>query len=61
MNGKEVIKALEKRGWKVLRSQGSHYRLGKGSLRVTVPIHGNKTLGKGLLAAIERQSGVKFS
>ena len=29
MDGKKVIKALEKQGWKILRSQGSHYRLGK--------------------------------
>ena len=60
MNGKKVITTLQNEGWKILRSQGSHYRLGKGSLRVTVPVHGSKDLGKGLLAAIERQSGVKF-
>ena len=61
MNGKKVISTLEKKGWKILRSHGSHYRLGKGSLRVTVPVHGSKDLGKGLLAAIERQTGVKLS
>lgn len=61
MNGKQVIKSLQKEGWKILRSQGNHYRLGKNSLRATVPVHGNKGLGKGLLAAIERQTGVKLS
>lgn len=61
MNGKKVIKTLQKEGWAVLRSHGSHYRLGKSSLRVTVPVHGSKDLGKGLLAAIERQTGVKLS
>lgn len=61
MNGKEVIKTLQKEGWTILRSQGSHYRLGKSSLRTTVPVHGTKDLGKGLLAAIERQTGVKLS
>jgi len=61
MNGKAVIKMLQKEGWKLLRSQGSHYRLGKGSQRVTVPVHGAKDLGKDLLAAIERQTGVKIS
>lgn len=61
MNGKKVIKILQKEGWKILRSHGSHYRLGKDSLRVTIPVHGNKDLGKGLLAAIERQTGVKIS
>lgn len=61
MNGKAVIKSLQKEGWKILRSQGSHYRLGKNSLRVTVPVHSSKDLGKGLLAAIERQTGVKLT
>ena len=60
MNGKTIIKILQKKGWKILRSQGSHYRLGKHSLRVTIPVHGSKDLGKGLLAAIERQTGVKL-
>lgn len=61
MNGKAAIKILQKEGWEILRSQGSHYRLGKSSLRVTVPVHGHKDLGKGLLSAIERQTGVKLS
>lgn len=61
MNGKQVIKKLEKEGWKILHSQGSHYRLGKEQKRTTVPVHGNKDLSKGLLAAIERQTGVKLT
>ena len=61
MSGKKVIKILQKDGWAILRSQGSHYRLGKNSLRITVPVHGHRDLGKGLLAAIERQTGVKLS
>lgn len=61
MNGKTVIKILQKEGWSILRPQGSHYRLGKESLRVTVPVHGSKDLGKGLLNAIERQTGVQPS
>lgn len=61
MNGKQVIKKLEKEGWKILRIQGSHYRLGKENKRTTVPVHGSKDLGKGLLTAIERQTGVKLS
>lgn len=60
MTGKEVIKLLEKNGWSVLRVNGSHYRLGKDDLRTTVPVHGSRDLGRGLLAAIERQTGVKL-
>ena len=60
MTGKEIIKQLEKYGWEVLRVSGSHHRMGKGNLRTTVPIHGNRDVGKGLLAEIERQTGVKL-
>lgn len=60
MNGKKVIKLLEDNGWEILRTQGSHFRLGKGNKRTTVPIHGARDLGRGLLAEIERQTGVKL-
>ncbi len=60
MTGKEVIKILERHGWPVLRINGSHHRLGKGELRTTVPVHGKRDIGKGLLAAIAKQTGVKF-
>lgn len=60
MNGKEVIKILESNGWEVLRVNGSHHRLGKNDLRTTVPVHGARDLGKGLLTAIEKQTGVKL-
>jgi predicted RNA binding protein YcfA (HicA-like mRNA interferase family) len=60
MTGKEVIKLLESNGWKVLRTNGSHFRLGKDGLRTTVPVHGKRELGKGLLATIEKQTGVKL-
>ena len=42
------------------RTNGSHYRMGKKSRRTTVPVHGKKDLGKGLIKAIERQTGVKL-
>ncbi len=60
MTGKEVIKILKEHGWEVLRISGSHHRMGKNGLRTTVPVHSNRDLGKGLLAEIERQTGVKL-
>lgn len=60
MNGKKVIKILEAQGWKVVRVNGSHFRLKKGTLCTTVPIHGHRDLGIGLLRAIEKQTGVKL-
>ncbi|OGT57422.1 MAG: hypothetical protein A3F43_00125 [Gammaproteobacteria bacterium RIFCSPHIGHO2_12_FULL_42_10] len=61
MTGKEIIKLLEQHGWSVLRINGSHYRMGKGSMRTTVPVHGKRDLGKGLISAIEKQTGVKLT
>ncbi len=60
MTGKQVINILKDNGWQILRVSGSHHRLGKGKKRTTVPIHGKRELGRGLLAAIERQTGVKL-
>lgn len=60
MNGKQVIKKLKECGWMVLRIEGSHHRMGNGPKRTTIPVHGNRDLGEGLIAAIERQTGVKL-
>jgi predicted RNA binding protein YcfA (HicA-like mRNA interferase family) len=62
MNGRQVIKRLEAAGFRVARIEGSHHILVKdGHPRsVPVPVHGSKDLGHGLLAAIERQSGVSL-
>jgi predicted RNA binding protein YcfA (HicA-like mRNA interferase family) len=60
MNGKEVVKILKENGWEVLRVKGSHCRMGKGSKRTTVPLHAARDIGKGLLKAIERQTGTSL-
>jgi predicted RNA binding protein YcfA (HicA-like mRNA interferase family) len=51
VTGRELIKALEKRGWSLLRIQGSHHIYGKAghNVRLSIPIHGNKPLKLGLL------------
>lgn len=58
MNGRQVIKLLEKEGWKLDRIAGSHHILAKDGKAVPVPVHGTTDLGKGLIAAIQRQTGV---
>ncbi|MGH8533762.1 MAG: type II toxin-antitoxin system HicA family toxin [Gammaproteobacteria bacterium] len=60
MNGKEVIKRLKEAGFIVVRSQGSHFRLARGAIKVSVPVHGRRDLKPGTLASIERQSRVKL-
>ncbi len=61
MNGKQVLKILSENGWHILRINGSHHRLGKGKLKTSVPVHGKRDLGVGLIKAIEKQTGVKLT
>ena len=62
MHGKHVIAKLEAAGWTLARIEGSHHIMEKaGAPRaVPVPVHGLRDLGAGLLAAIQRQTGVKL-
>jgi len=58
LSGKEIIKTLEKIGYRQIRQRGSHIRLScPGRKFVTVPNH--KTIGRGLLRKILRD--VKIS
>ncbi len=51
VSGKEFAKALEHHGWSLLRVEGSHHIYGKAGnmARLSVPIHGNQALKRGLL------------
>ncbi len=51
LSGKEFAKILEKHGWILRRIHGSHFVYGKeGRIeRISIPIHGNTPLKKGLL------------
>lgn len=57
ISGKKTIKTLEKIGFQVIRQKGSHVRMKHEDNRVvTIPLHGNKNLGKGLLRKILRDT-----
>ena len=45
-SGEEILKLFRKAGWTVLARKGSHVKMGKGTLRETIPMH--KELAKGL-------------
>jgi predicted RNA binding protein YcfA (HicA-like mRNA interferase family) len=51
VSGRELARLVERRGWQLLRVNGSHHIYGKpGSIvRLSIPIHGNKALKTGLL------------
>lgn len=60
MTGHEVIAKLKAAGWSLNRVRGSHHVLTKDGQAVPVPVHGARDIGAGLLAAIQRQTGVKL-
>ena len=60
MTGQEVIARLKAAGWALDRVAGSHHVLVKDGKAVPVPVHGKRDLGAGLLAAIQRQTGVRL-
>jgi len=51
VSGREFARAVERRGWTLLRVSGSHHIYGKSgsTVRLSVPIHGSKPLKTGLL------------
>ena len=61
ISGKEFAKILEQHGWRLLRINGSHHIYGKqGSIvRLSVPIHGNTPLKKGLLAHLMKLADIE--
>jgi predicted RNA binding protein YcfA (HicA-like mRNA interferase family) len=57
--GAEVVRALQKAGFVIVRISGSHQRLVYSESRaVTVPVHGAKALKRGTLQSILRQAGL---
>ena len=57
VSGNKLIKALTKIGFEAVRQKGSHVRMKHQDNRiVTIPIHNNKSLGKGLLRKILRDA-----
>ena len=59
MTGREVIKLLEKNGWLLDRIRGSHHIMIKEDTTLSVPVHGSKDMGKGLLNKLLKEGGVK--
>ena len=59
-SGLQFAKALEHKGWKLDRINGSHhiYKDSGGATTVSVPVHGSKDLRIGTLRALLRASGL---
>jgi predicted RNA binding protein YcfA (HicA-like mRNA interferase family) len=55
----ELIRVLERRGWQLTRTRGSHYvfKHPEFANRIVVPVHGRE-LKRGILTAIIKDTGI---
>ena len=60
ITGRELVRALGKKGWVIVVQKGSHAQLRHPihGGRVTVLLHAGETIGPGLLRSILSQAGV---
>jgi predicted RNA binding protein YcfA (HicA-like mRNA interferase family) len=51
---------VERRGWTLLRVNGSHHIYGKSgsTVRLSIPIHGNQALKRGLLRHLAKLADI---
>ena len=53
LRGREVVSALQRAGFELIRVKGSHHFLRRADGRITVvPVHSGETIGPGLLNKI---------
>lgn len=60
ISGRELARLFEKHGWLLLRRCGSHNIYGKPGhkARLSIPIHGNKPLKRGLVKHLLKIAGL---
>jgi predicted RNA binding protein YcfA (HicA-like mRNA interferase family) len=61
LTGRDIVRALQKAGFVLVRTSGSHHRLvhSKNPGRVaTVPVHASKAVKRGTLHGILKQAGL---
>jgi len=60
VSGKDFCRLVERHGWVLLRTHGSHHIYGKAGsvVRLSVPVHGNHPLKLGLLVHLLKMAGL---
>jgi predicted RNA binding protein YcfA (HicA-like mRNA interferase family) len=60
VTGRDFARIVEHRGWTLLRINGSHHIYGKAGsvVRLSIPIHGNKPLKRGLLRHLAKLADI---
>lgn len=63
ISGRELARLAERHGWQLLRVNGSHHIYGKSGniVRLSIPIHGNRPLKRGLLRHLIKLSEIPES
>ncbi len=61
VSGKRFCRILEAHGWNLQRVKGSHHIYGKRGeeKKISVPVHGNHPIKKGLLDHFVKVAGLK--
>jgi predicted RNA binding protein YcfA (HicA-like mRNA interferase family) len=60
VSGRDFARMVERRGWILLRINGSHHIYGMtgSTVRLSIPIHGNQALKRGLLRHLAKLAGI---
>jgi predicted RNA binding protein YcfA (HicA-like mRNA interferase family) len=59
VDSNQLIKILDRQGFKVIRQKGSHVILiNEQKTRIVIPVHPGKDLKPGLVRAIIREAGI---
>ena len=63
VSGKRLCRLLEIHGWKRMRIRGSHHIYAKNDseIRISVPVHGDTSLKRGLQRHLMKLGGVDES
>ena len=63
VSGKRFRKVLESRGWQLKRISGSHHIYAKAGVpvRISVPVHGDTVLKRGLQRHMMKLAGIDES
>jgi predicted RNA binding protein YcfA (HicA-like mRNA interferase family) len=63
VSGRVLARLVERRGWQLLRVNGSHHIYGKAGsvVRLSIPIHGNRALKTGLLRHLLKMAEIDES
>ena len=63
ITGKQLVSALKRMGFRVVRTKGSHFHLysPEKDVLVTVPVHPGKTLAPKTLKSILAAAGIELS